>query len=335
MVPSRDSKKRKYPSSLISAFSLVEVMVGMAVLAILIVLFGQMLSKASQVWTQTESNKSRMQNARAIADTIGGELKSALVPVNRLDSGSLQFVVNPVLSPDYLNRDAIFWQAPVANVNTAGDVAEIGYYVKWDVSNPKNPKSQLCRFFVDALTSVPAAVGDPAPGSCFKIYSAPNNWIDENILDIVAPGTGAGYRGLFAENVLGLWIKCVDFGGNDITLDCTGAAFPNEGFDSRLGFTYKDPTTGNTRTTPAYAKADGSLVRESVLPPAVDVSLILLDPETAGRIDPATKDAITAAVQAAPDAESFLNQVMTDNNLTRLRKGVRSYRTRVHLQNSR
>lgn len=193
------------------AFTLIELLTAVAVLIILTLLLANIASQAGNVWAAGESQNQHRQRARAVLDFMSAELSRATLAVNpaRL---SLQFVINPANNPvigtDYLNRDAVFWQAPVATDTTAGDLAEVGYFVKWDGN-----QANLCRLFVNPSDSN------------YLIYSNPTTWVSDSLLASAAPGDKASqYQGLFLENVLGLWVAAYNADGSAYQGDSRSAS---------------------------------------------------------------------------------------------------------------
>src|SRR5438552_691359 len=145
MQASRNTNVHRPPSR--AAFTLIEMLVATAVLALLVVLLMEVVNRASATWVQAQGQVERRHNGRAIADFIGQELQAALLPVDPTGSSNklnLQFVLNPKIG----DGDAVFWQAPLATDQTNGDIAEIGYFLKW-TGTTGTPHGQLCRFFVN------------------------------------------------------------------------------------------------------------------------------------------------------------------------------------------
>jgi prepilin-type N-terminal cleavage/methylation domain-containing protein len=294
------------------AFTLIEVLVSMAILLLIVVVLHGILSSASGAWKLGEANKDRMQNARTISDFIANELESALLPINRTSTNSLQLVVNPPgISAEVSHRDSIFWQSPLAVDQALGDVAEIGYFVRWDKTNPQNPRAVLCRFFVN-LTDRNPATGTVTANPNFLISSQPDSWLSNDVINRVAPADAANdYLGLFAENVIGLWVSCLDSGGQIITASGTT-------FDSRTGYT--DSLLG---------------AREAcALPTMIDLSLVLLDARSAIRVGPAEMAAITGLVDTSENADAFVDAVLQNSTLASFRPAFRAHRVRIHLRNS-
>jgi len=302
-------------------FTLVELLVSVVVLAILVVLMSQMLITTQNAWSLGEANKDRMQKARAISDFIGNELRAALLPINRTNASNLQFVVNStaITATTFNNHDSMFWQAPLATDQTLGDVAEVGYFVQWDVTNAANPHSQLCRFFVNHGSG---ATPDPN----FLIYSTPTAWLSNSVLLSVAPGNKANsYKGLFAENILGFWVQCLDPLGQQIVKDSSGAAFTNNSYDSRRGYTYTDTTQ-----TPSTV-----VVAACALPPIIDLSVVTLDSGSAARITVAQRAVISPLVASSANASAFVTSALASASFAPIRRGLRSYQTRIYLPESK
>jgi prepilin-type N-terminal cleavage/methylation domain-containing protein len=188
-------------------FTLVELMVATAVLSVMVVFLIQVLNHTSVAWTRGQAQAERRQSARAVGDAIAQELQAALMPLDPADQKSLQFVLNsPSVPARYGYADTIFWQAPIATNRHYGDVAEVGYFLKWDQTRPGNPRPLLCRFFVN-----------PSDTTNYAILQKPDEWLvsdllgRRDILERVAPANNLGtngYAGLFAENVVGFWVRC-------------------------------------------------------------------------------------------------------------------------------
>lgn len=185
----------------------------------MVLLLTQVLNRTAGAWTAGQAQTERRQSARAMADSIAQELSTALLPLDPADKTGMQFCVNPQSVPNnnqYRNPDVVFWQAPIATDRSLGDVAEVGYFLKWDTqTNPGNPRPLFCRFFVNPSvtkkqTNQPDLI---LPDDNYLIVKTPGAWLNNTILEKVAPAVATGtdrYRGLFAENVVGFWVRCYD-----------------------------------------------------------------------------------------------------------------------------
>jgi uncharacterized protein (TIGR02599 family) len=320
------------------AFTLLEILVSVTILVMLITLLGQILSGATQARILGETNTERMENVRAINDSIVGELQAALLPTTPSSQTSLQFIVNPSGAPGisgatFGNRDAIFWQAPLSNDQRLGDVAEIGYFVHWDTTTkPSNPRARMCRFFLNPVQSGTSTI---AAESKYLVYSTPGAWLSDDLIKSVTPiiassgsSSPSSYVGLFAENVLGLWIRCLDRGSNTIATDAGGTAFVSGAFPSGTGY---DSRRGY------YDSNDPDHIVIKRLPSSVDVSYVIVDSSAASRITPEIQQAIIDLYKSADNAEGFVRQAQADSQkrFKAISSSLRPYQIRVYLQNSR
>lgn len=317
-----------------AAFTLLELLVGMVIMCSLVVVLGSILSFTSKAWIQNKAGIERLQNVRISTDFIGKELQAALLPVDRTSTNSLQFVVNPpgVDATAYGIRDSIFWQTPSSVNDNLGDVAEIGYFVKWDESRPGNPRPQLCRFFLPAADT---NYGLAAAGGSQFIYTRPDAWVTSAMLANVAPADKtSGYRGLFAENVAGLWVRCLDAYGEPIDKDFFDSSLVSgqtHRFDSRLG--YRD---SKNLASPGYQPSGGGPTQPlAALPAAVDLGFVILDANSAAKITPAIRDAMTALAKSSTNARAFVDSAQASPSLVPVRTGLRYYQTRIYLENAK
>jgi len=165
-----------------SAFTLVEMLTAVTIFLILGVVLVSISVQAAQLWTGGESQNQYRQRARAALDYIGQDLKQAILSTNS-NSTSLQFVIDPSQVTSFSYHDTFFWQAPTASDTSAGDLAEVGYFVNWS-----GTKSNLYRFFVN-----PSDLNGN-----YLIYKNPT-WVSNSVISSVNPA-------LFLENVLGMWV---------------------------------------------------------------------------------------------------------------------------------
>lgn len=280
-----------------TGFTLVEILVACAVFSLIVLLLVSMASGVSAQWSSGIGRVEKRQNARALGDAIANELGTALLPVNRLDNTNpnLQFILNPAqIAAGKRHPSALFWQSPLAPATDQGDILALGYFVRWDTSSA-TPRAMLCRLSVSS--------GDT---NNFLVYSQ-EDWINDSLLDNLASGTvsadpSLSYRGLFAENVIGFWVRCLDVSGAEVagasgTLDSRGA----------------------------------SPMR---LPSSVEISMALLDSRSSQRLTGPLKTSIEALAGSSSNAAHFATQAASDAAFAPIRQGLSTYTTRVHLENS-
>lgn len=296
------------------AFTIVELLVATTVLSVLVVLLAQVMNTVSNAWSGGTGRAERQQNGRALVDFIGRDLRAAALPVDPQSNGvvpDLQFVVNPSSIPEaYRQPHAIFWQAPLATDTSRGTMAEIGYFVKWDETS-QYPRAMLCRVFAN-------------PGENQHLVYEQLEWLNESVLQQLAPADSAsGYRGLFAENVIGIWARCLDSTGNVINQIGSGAS---RGFDSRKDYvdTSYDATGAAiniTRKAPA-------------LPSSVEISLLMLDSRAAASITPAIMAQIKSMTAASENATACERLIQASPALRSVMQGMTVQTLKVPMENA-
>lgn len=184
------------------AFTLIEALVAMAVLMLLVVLLLSMVSQGTRIWQITNAQKSSREVSRTILDRISQDLESAVFPLDAARAGGFGFFVNPLSLPEYNNPSAAFWQAGLpGDRGSSGDIVDVGYFVRWHTTNGV-ARGTLCRL------EIPASSPDSYARSTLA------SKFNKELVDSYAPGLGdqnyksspTAFKGLLADNVLGLWI---------------------------------------------------------------------------------------------------------------------------------
>ncbi len=273
------------PWSTKRAFTIVEMLVATAVFILLMAIVAGVLAQISRIWTERQGQNLRQQSGRILLDFLARDIEQAMLPLDG-SVNSLQFVVNPSnLGTAFSNRDNIFFQAPIAGDKSQGEVAEVGYFVQWNGST-----AQLCRFFINPSSPD------------YKIYSSPANWLTSNIITSAAPATPAEkYKGLLAENVVGLWINAYRRDGSLL-------------LESGQGYDTRDNSNSGT------------------LPPSIEISLLVIDPVTSKRMsgDASLLSMVKAAVSTSTSASQCLAKLPDA-----VRTGANSFAARIQPKNAR
>lgn len=172
-------------------FTLIELMVATAVFLILVLVLASISNQATSTWSRNESKSDLRESARAAVNLIASEMRQAALPVYRGDQAGLQFVINPpALSASFKNRDAVFWQAPIATSRSEGSLAVVGYFIR-----KEGRVSKLCRLLVNP------------DDDDYTLRDGTGAWLSDALLDAKAPATEASdLRGIFLENVPGMWV---------------------------------------------------------------------------------------------------------------------------------
>jgi prepilin-type N-terminal cleavage/methylation domain-containing protein len=203
------------PTEPTSGFSLLEILVAMAVLALMLAILFSITSEGMRTWQGAEAQRARQQTARIVFELVARDLESMLLPHDPADSTGFQFVINPNgIEPALRNADAAFWQALQGTRGAMGDVAQVGYFVRWTIVNGES-RAVLCRYL------------DPPENVASRYSGGAIEWINTGeVLDKTAGDAANELRGLIAENVIGWWIT---------PLASDGTELPKP-FDSRDGF---------------------------------------------------------------------------------------------------
>lgn len=294
------------------AFTLVELLIATAILSVLVLLLTSLLTSVNRAWVAGEQQVSEFQDGRAICELISRELSQAVI------SPSLQLVYNPALPPGLKQRpnsDSIFWQAP-ATSTASGNLAEIGYYLTEDTAKTGGDVYQLKRFFVP-----------PTDATNYQIFSSPNQpadnsapWVTSFVSDPLSSTVSGG--------VLAFWVRCFDRNGDLIPwLSSNAGGVGPLRFNSAAHF---QPAIVGQSSSFKYTNA-GTTVRANLLPSAIEVTVITLDPQTFRR-SPSIPGlpAWTTLPDDLPTIRDSFNQQLITSNI----KTARTFTTRVNLLNA-
>ncbi len=344
-------------------FTLIELMTSIAILTMLVAMLAGIFHQVSKTWVQGEGNIERRRGARALTDYISVELQGAMLPAEGgavlPGKSNLQFLINPPsgqVPDDCRNADAIFWQAPLATETSFGEIAEIGYFVRWVPPSPEAkrrgitaPRPALCRFFVNPSVADPTPT-NPSPGDGsprvkpnedFLIYQGinPSAWLNPDLLTKLAHARAPTYAGLFGENVLGLWVRAYGL-GNDAKDKSKPQELPRAFYS--LPKSEKDTAVGYVHQRPYTDLSGKQAIRDEryYLPARLQISIVQIDTHHVARLDPVgSKIKQLARLETVRDASEFLDQLretaVRDKSLAPLLPGLRIYATEVQLQNAR
>lgn len=147
----------------VSAFTMLELLVSMAVLSLLIVLLLSMVDNATKMWRQSENRVDAYREARAALNLIASDLASIYSSANtnffRTNSSGITLSPSKISPSSPLGSgktDSIFFITALpskAQDPTAGksDLCEVGYYVSWSstsiLAGDTNRSQNLHRFF--------------------------------------------------------------------------------------------------------------------------------------------------------------------------------------------
>lgn len=175
-------------------FTLLELLVAMAILAILVLLLSGLIDGMFRGAGVASSNADRTERAGMIASRMVRDLKSTLTPLSGSVTNGPQFLLTPAGLSNVSRPQSVIFQAPVARDDAVTDIATVAYFARWLPGDPS--RSVLCRLEVPLV--------DPS-------FLA-GNWADMAFVDAHAPAVSTAnppFLGLLEENVLALWMRAV------------------------------------------------------------------------------------------------------------------------------
>ncbi len=340
-----------------SAFTLVEVLIAIAILSLMVVLLASLLSGVSRAWVSSEQQVETFQDGRAIADLISRDLSQAVI------SPQLQFIqnpgslntllTNPPASPptQVANTEGLFWQTASAS-DALGNVSEVGYYLTQRADSNGIAHFELRRFFVspaDPRQPPTAPVANPS----YHIYDVPSpvyynssattimpSWINLNGKNLDPARTDFEFwSSVVSDGVVGFWIRCLDGNGEAIPWlsSADGSTVPIR-FNSTAHF---QPAIPGQAATFKYTKVS-STAQANLLPATVELTIVTVDSRTMQRKP--TIPAVPVGVPTGyadvsptgfgpediPNAIDWFNRQLITNSV----KNARTFTTRVSLKNS-
>lgn len=327
------------------AFTLLEMLVAMAVFVILMGFLTFMVSGVQKAWVQGDQKVEIYQGGRAALELFARELSTAVV------SEKMQFVQTPGLSTNVAklatNSPSLFWMAP-GQSTSKGNLCEVGYYLTRDEGAGTH---QLNRFYLKPDNTNSYYLGTNSyvlqAAASMRPWSFANEalWITTLSPQAFDPADPTTAVSVVAEGVIAMWIRCLDSAGNPIpwlfevpTYDCapiqfnSGACFqmtsanaPFSGASTNFANTEKTfqytagPTTSALQTSAANS-----------LPAFVEITLIMVDSRTLQK-KPAVPSmpAATTATDVPTQIQAF-HQALSDAGI----RTARTLTTKVKLMNA-
>ena len=300
-----------------SAFSLIEMLVALAVFAILLTILAGSYSGIEKAISQTNARREANATGRAALEWITRDLERIRPPApgfiwsvtrntntNRpVATLGSQFLIASNQITTNKNPHAAFWQ--VANEEGAGrTTAIVGYFVRWITeTNNSIPTTRpvLCRLYLNQTNAAYPAGLNTANGT----------WLDDNLLTN-APGNAPSYRGWFADNIHSIWFRALDANGSPISTNASSTNFTNGSFDSRQGY-----LSGTNR------------IMGPALPSSVEVAVIVMNPQRL-QGNSATYPVLSGLGSNPANFWSDIQSAMNATNIPpQIRESLRLYSTRV------
>lgn len=261
------------------AFTLVELMVAMAIFLVMLGIFAGILNSVHQGWERAQRETEIAQNARAILGLLEKDLTSAIAGTSRVTDSTakpaaynvMQFGQNPNLTTKIVGgapvpeSDSIFFWS-----QGMGGLSQVGWYLASNAQSPSpNSLYELRRFHRPAEFQTVPYVKE---SNLSKLF-----WLEGSE---VAPIELNSSSRIVSERILGFWIECLDAHGRTIpwlSLSDTSAAPLKFNSAARFQMAPESTTFANGSTfhytAPATAQAN-------MLPAAVRITLLITDEGT-------------------------------------------------------
>ena len=297
------------------AFTILELLVAMALLGIVVTLLASILSSTQKGVAQIGSASSQRQDARAVLDQISRDLRTTLEPVSRgfeLANPGLrqpEFLLNP---PAFTgNGSSIFWS--VQNQSSLGGNILVGYILRWETA-PGVALPRLCRVSFDPNDT--ESIKQTLKGS-----SVNSTWVNANLINQNAPGVQEqGYQGWISDNILAFYARALDPQMNPITNYSRGLSGPAVNTSSQ--FARFDSSATGSATGGAFDSLRGyQYTRQDnvnvvvnrfgpALPAAVELAVVTAPPSAIKLLQSAPAPVLSGNASAMwTDVASFISSL--------------------------
>ena len=337
-------------SSRIDGFTLVELLVSMALLTFLMLVLAGFTEAASRAWREGQSRTETFQSARNSLEIVARELTPAVVDTR------MQFVVAPSdllvqAKAEHIpaKTPVLLWMAPLGE---KGDLYCVGYYLYRDDARKFY---QLKRIFIPPpTTSKPSPYfpqmvnGTKAIDKAMRTSPTDAEWFttswDKNAFDDQSTSNTQAVVSAAADGVVAFWVQCYDVLGNPIPLVANSDVHPRSKLTYELYYNSaayfqvatSTPFIAKTSKKPAvsfqYLAASDQAMKANRLPAAVDLTVVTIDSRVLARglVIPPQTEIFDGNGAVDVDASVHAYQKLLEGNGIR---NARTFSTRVKLVN--
>jgi len=268
------------------AFTLVELLISIAVMTFLLLVLSEMTGAAGRAWKSGQSRTDAFQSGRTALEIIARELTPAVVDTRT------QFVIAPasVLTSVGANNVAagsptLLWMSPLGQ---GGSLVCVGYYLLRDDTRQYY---RLERIYIPATNSTGAAstyfpkmvnAGNPLdPATRTSAVNA--NWFtqtwDATAFNEFDPSNTSAVVSSAADGVVAFWAQCLDVLGNPIPLVSNSTVHPQSqlAFNSAAYFQMATSTAFENGASFAYLAQTAQSMKANRLPAAIDLTAVVLE----------------------------------------------------------
>ncbi len=267
-------RRRNRPGSVTSGFSLIELMVSVALLAVLLLILEKVTDSVMRAWREGQARTDGFQSARTALEVMSRELSPAVVDTR------LQFVVAPGTLLKAKGAPDVAPEAP--------DLRCVGYYLAQD---PIRKFYRLKRISIGPLgidgkdsPYFPGTVATNHPGEK-EPRSSPidANWFtdkwDDAAFDEEDPENEVAVVSSAADGVIGFWVQCRDVLGRPIALLSNAANHPKSElfYNSAAYFQVATTTPFENGESFIYLAETLQSMKANRVPASVELTIVTLD----------------------------------------------------------
>lgn len=323
----------------LAGFSLIELLVAVAVLSIMLLMLAEMTGTVADTWAKGEARIESYQSARAALELMTREMTPAVVDTRT------QFVVAKDVdlgqagarnvAPD---SPVILWMAPLGE---QGDLRCVGYYLYRD---EERQFYRLKRIYVrsdneDGYFPLKHDVGDARRDGNFSTSEEDADWFFRNwdaaAFDEENPSNDKVVVSTAADGVVAFWIQPIDLLGNPIPW-VSQSSPPHVRSDliynSSGYFNMATTLPFDDGSTTQYLAAEPNVMRAIRVPAAVDITVVTLDQRTLARLPDVPRQQNILNSEGALDVAvsvRLYNEALLEEGI----RDARVFTTRVKLLN--
>ena len=277
------------------AFTLIELLLSMALLSILLIVLTSFTDAAHRVWRDSQTRTETFQSARTTLELLSREITPAVVDTRTqfvIAPGSLLSTVGARnVAP---NSPTVLWMAPLG---PNGDMRCVGYYLYRDEAKKFH---RLKRIFISP--NLPSAngtgVGPPSPyfpqsvnltdPRDSRLRTSPINadWFTRNweakAFDEENPNNNDVVVSTASDGIVAFWIQPLDLLGNPISTVKDDPNHPGSEllYNSAAYFQVATTTKFDGGKSFSYLTQTEQAMKGNRVPAAVDITVVTLDSVT-------------------------------------------------------
>jgi prepilin-type N-terminal cleavage/methylation domain-containing protein len=270
-------------SRALPAFTLIEVLVGLAIVGVLGVLVATLIGSVSQVWLREDARMQTNQSARSFFDMLSRELI-----MTRVGPRHSMIQNPPLLQPSVAGSDSLF----LITMDGEGAMAASGY---WAARNPTFGNMELRKLFVPLPDWSSAWAGKPG-GSL--VNTDQDAWPSQIPANDLEPGPGQPHCATIIQGLGGIWFRALNASGNPIPWWNSPA---NPG--GRAGSPIKFHSAAHA--LPSQEKEylhSSTLVRSHLAPAWIEATIVLFSPKELRRGIPLPAPVAVSSPEEVPGA---------------------------------